>query len=123
MCLWSFNPDQLCTCRVLHIAVAQGRRALAYVLAPKMAERSVLDVKEHNGQVRSVLVFVFEISVTVCVCVQTALQIAVATNHHLIVRDLLTHGANINTHDHWGRSPLHVCAQKGYVLSLQVRSR
>lgn len=55
-------------------------------------------------------------------CVQTALQIAVATNNHLIVGDLLTHGANINTRDLWGRSPLHVCAQKGHVLSLQVRT-
>lgn len=53
---------------------------------------------------------------------QTALQIAVATNNHLIVGDLLTHGANINTRDLWGRSPLHVCAQKGHVLSLQVRT-
>lgn len=57
----------------------------------------------------------------VCGCAQTALQIAAATNNHLIVRDLLSHGANINTRDLWGRSPLHVCAQKGHVLSLQVR--
>lgn len=88
-----------------------------------MAERGVLDVKERNGQVRSVPVFVFETSVTsVRVRVQTALQIAAATNNHLIVRDLLTHGANVNTHDLWGRSLLHVCAQKGHVLSLQVRN-
>ncbi|XP_022065762.2 NF-kappa-B inhibitor zeta [Acanthochromis polyacanthus] len=83
----------------LHIAVAQGKRALAYVLAAKMAGCGVLDVKEHNGQ--------------------TALQIAATIDHRLIVQDLLSHGAQINTRDLWGRSPLHVCAEKGHVLSLQ----
>ncbi|KAF3688461.1 NF-kappa-B inhibitor zeta I-kappa-B-zeta [Channa argus] len=83
----------------LHIAVAQGRRALVYVLAGKMAQCGSLDVKEHNGQ--------------------TALQIAAATNQHLILQDLILHGAQINTQDFWGRSPLHVCAEKGYFLSLQ----
>ncbi|KAM9334143.1 NF-kappa-B inhibitor zeta [Symphorus nematophorus] len=83
----------------LHIAVAQGRRALAYVLAAKMASCGSLDIKEHNGQ--------------------TALQIAAATNQHLIVQDLLAHGAQVNTRDLWGRSPLHVCAEKGHFLSLQ----
>ncbi|XP_037617687.1 NF-kappa-B inhibitor zeta [Sebastes umbrosus] len=83
----------------LHIAVAQGRRALAYVLATKMARCGSLDVKEHNGQ--------------------TALQIAAASNQQLIVHDLLTHGAQINTRDLWGRSPLHLCAEKGHFLSLQ----
>uniref|UniRef100_A0A3P8T8Y6 Nuclear factor of kappa light polypeptide gene enhancer in B-cells inhibitor, zeta n=1 Tax=Amphiprion percula TaxID=161767 RepID=A0A3P8T8Y6_AMPPE len=83
----------------LHIAVAQGKRALAYVLAAKMAGCGALDMKEHNGQ--------------------TALQIAATIDHHLIVQDLLSHGAQINTRDSWGRSPLHVCAEKGHVLSLQ----
>ncbi|XP_028987679.1 NF-kappa-B inhibitor zeta [Betta splendens] len=83
----------------LHIAVAQGRRALTYVLAGKMAIYGFLDLKEHNGQ--------------------TPLQLAVATNQHLIVRDLLEHGAQINTQDLWGRSPLHVCAEKGHFLSLR----
>ncbi|XP_033471352.1 NF-kappa-B inhibitor zeta [Epinephelus lanceolatus] len=83
----------------LHIAVAQGKRALAYVLATKMAQCGSVDVKEHNGQ--------------------TALQIAAATNHHLIVKDLLEHGAQVDTRDLWGRSPLHLCAEKGHFLSLQ----
>lgn len=52
---------------------------------------------------------------------QTALQIAAATNQHFIVHDLLVHGAQINTRDLWGRSPLHVCAEKGHYHSLQVR--
>ncbi|CAB1417566.1 unnamed protein product [Pleuronectes platessa] len=84
----------------LHIAVAQGRRALAYVLAGKMAKVGALDVKEHNGQ--------------------TAFQIATATNQHLIVRDLMAHGAQMDTRDLWGRSPLHVCSEKGHALSLQT---
>ncbi|XP_062270914.1 NF-kappa-B inhibitor zeta-like [Scomber scombrus] len=83
----------------LHIAVAQGKRALAYVLAAKMAERGSLDIKEHNGQ--------------------TPLQLAAAINQHLIVQDLLLQGAQINTRDLWGRSPLHVCAEKGHYLSIQ----
>ncbi|XP_042261048.1 NF-kappa-B inhibitor zeta [Thunnus maccoyii] len=83
----------------LHIAVAQGKRALVYVLAAKMARSGSLDMKEHNGQ--------------------TPLQIAAATNQHLIVQDLLLQGAEINTRDLWGRSPLHVCAEKGHFLSLQ----
>ncbi|CAK6973688.1 LOW QUALITY PROTEIN: NF-kappa-B inhibitor zeta-like [Scomber scombrus] len=83
----------------LHIAVAQGKRALAYVLAAKMAESGSLDIKEHNGQ--------------------TPLQLAAAINQHLIVQDLLLQGAQINTRDLWGRSPLHVCAEKGHYLSIQ----
>ncbi|XP_062236696.1 NF-kappa-B inhibitor zeta isoform X2 [Platichthys flesus] len=84
----------------LHIAVAQGRRALAYVLAGKMAKVGSLDLKEHNGQ--------------------TAFQIAAATNQHLIVCDLMAHGAQMDTCDLWGRSPLHVCSEKGHFLSLQT---
>ncbi|XP_049609755.1 NF-kappa-B inhibitor zeta isoform X2 [Syngnathus scovelli] len=84
----------------LHIAVAQGRRALAYMLASKMAVYGALEVKEHNGQ--------------------TPLQVATAANQHLIVGDLLEHGANVNTTDLWGRSPLHICAEKGFPLCLQI---
>ncbi|XP_060888310.1 NF-kappa-B inhibitor zeta isoform X1 [Labrus mixtus] len=83
----------------LHIAVAQGKRALAFVLAAKMASCGSLDMKEHNGQ--------------------TALQIAAATNHPFIVQDLLQHGADVDHRDLWGCSPLHVCAEKGHFLSLQ----
>ncbi|KAM9327764.1 NF-kappa-B inhibitor zeta-like isoform 1-T4 [Pholidichthys leucotaenia] len=83
----------------LHIAVAQGKRALVYALASKMAQYGCLDIKEYKGQ--------------------TALHIAIATNQHLIIQDLLLHGAQVNTRDCWGRSPLHVCAEKGYLWSLQ----
>ncbi|XP_072116320.1 NF-kappa-B inhibitor zeta [Mobula birostris] len=79
---------------LLHIAAAQGRRALAYVLGKKMAALNMIDVKEHNGQ--------------------SALQVAVAANQHLIVQDLVTLGAQVNTSDRWGRTPLHVVAEKGH---------
>ncbi|XP_072470233.1 NF-kappa-B inhibitor zeta isoform X2 [Notamacropus eugenii] len=79
---------------LLHIAVAQGRRALSYVLARKMSALQMLDVKEHNGQ--------------------SAFQVAVAANQHLIVQDLVNLGAQVNTTDCWGRTPLHVCAEKGH---------
>uniref|UniRef100_A0A8C2MM46 NF-kappa-B inhibitor zeta n=1 Tax=Cricetulus griseus TaxID=10029 RepID=A0A8C2MM46_CRIGR len=84
----------------LHIAVAQGRRALSYVLARKMNAFHMLDVKEHNGQ--------------------SAFQVAVAANQHLIVQDLVNLGAQVNTTDCWGRTPLHVCAEKGHSQVLQA---
>ncbi|CAN9498076.1 unnamed protein product [Ophioblennius macclurei] len=83
----------------LHIAVAQGKRALAYVLAREMSQCGSVDMKEHNRQ--------------------TALQIAVASDQHLIAGDLLRHGAWLGARDLWGRSPLHVCAEKGHMSTLQ----
>ncbi|XP_061082938.1 NF-kappa-B inhibitor zeta-like isoform X1 [Conger conger] len=85
---------------LLHIAVAQGRRALSYVLARNMARLTMLDLKDHNGQ--------------------SALQVSVAANQHLIVQDLIAQGAQINTIDCWGRTPLHVCAEKGHGLTMQA---
>ncbi|XP_073698872.1 NF-kappa-B inhibitor zeta isoform X2 [Garra rufa] len=84
----------------LHIAVAQGRRALAYVLARKMSAVGMLDMKEHNNQ--------------------SAFQVSVAADQHLIAQDLLLLGAEVNTMDCWGRSPLHVCAEKGHTSTLQA---
>ncbi|KAJ8253202.1 hypothetical protein GJAV_G00210220 [Gymnothorax javanicus] len=84
----------------LHIAVAQGKRALSYALARNMAGLGALDAKDLNGQ--------------------SALQVSVAANQNLIVQDLITLGAQINTVDLWGRSPLHVCAEKGYEVTLQA---
>ncbi|KAG9348824.1 hypothetical protein JZ751_029141 [Albula glossodonta] len=66
----------------------------------RMAHLGLLDLKEHNGQ--------------------TALQVSMAANQHLIVQDLLGLGAQINTTDCWGRSPLHVCAEKGHAQTLQA---
>ncbi|XP_069827192.1 NF-kappa-B inhibitor zeta [Dendropsophus ebraccatus] len=103
--LVNVTPEQLLskdadgdTC--LHIAVAQGRRALSYVIAQKMASLHMLDIKEHNNQ--------------------SALQVAVAANQHLIVQDLVSLGAQVSTTDHWGRTPLHVCAEKGFSQVLQA---
>uniref|UniRef100_A0A8C4RK25 NFKB inhibitor zeta n=1 Tax=Erpetoichthys calabaricus TaxID=27687 RepID=A0A8C4RK25_ERPCA len=103
--LASMTQDQLITTDTdgdtfLHIAVAQGRRAVSYVLARKMASIGMLNVKEHNGQ--------------------SALQVAVAANQHLIVQDLLSLGAQINTADRWGRTPLHVCSEKGHAQTIQA---
>ncbi|XP_062384021.1 NF-kappa-B inhibitor zeta [Sardina pilchardus] len=84
----------------LHIAVAQGRRAVAYVLAKRMADIGILDLKEHKDQ--------------------SALQLSVVANQHLITQDLLSLGAQVNTTDRWGRTPLHVCAEKGCVQSLKA---
>lgn len=44
-----------------------------------------------------------------------------AANQHLIVQDLVSLGAQVNTTDCWGRTPLHVCAEKGHAQVLQVR--
>ncbi|KAG8587202.1 hypothetical protein GDO81_005600 [Engystomops pustulosus] len=103
--LANVSPEQLIakdgdgdTC--LHILVAQGRRALSYVIAQKMASINMLDIKEHNNQ--------------------SALQVAVAANQHLIVQDLVIFGAQVNTTDYWGRTPLHVCAEKGFAQVLQA---
>ncbi|XP_026060613.1 NF-kappa-B inhibitor zeta-like [Carassius auratus] len=87
----------------LHIAVAQGRRALAYVLARRMAALGMLDMKEHNNQ--------------------SAFQVSVAADQHLIAQDLLQLGAELNTRDCWGRAPLHVCAEKGHSSTLQAIQR
>lgn len=43
-----------------------------------------------------------------------------AANQHLIVQDLVSLGAQVNTTDCWGRTPLHVCAEKGHAQVLQV---
>lgn len=54
-------------------------------------------------------------------CSQSAFQVAVAANQHFIVQDLVNLGAQVNTTDCWGRTPLHVCAEKGHSQVLQVR--
>lgn len=48
---------------------------------------------------------------------------AVAANQHLIVHDLVNLGAQVNTTDCWGRTPLHVCAEKGHSQVLQVSQK
>ncbi|XP_024000133.1 NF-kappa-B inhibitor zeta [Salvelinus sp. IW2-2015] len=82
----------------LHITVAQGRRALAYVLASKMATVGMLDMKEHNGQ--------------------SALQLSVAANQHLIVQDLLVQGLR-STPLTAGALPSACVCREGHALTLR----
>uniref|UniRef100_A0A8C5LUH6 NFKB inhibitor zeta n=1 Tax=Leptobrachium leishanense TaxID=445787 RepID=A0A8C5LUH6_9ANUR len=84
----------------LHISVAQGRRPFSYVVARRMAALNMLDIKEHNNQ--------------------SAFQVAVAANQHLIAQDLISFGAEVRTTDFWGRTPLHVCAVNGYSKVLEA---
>ncbi|CAH2223052.1 NF-kappa-B inhibitor zeta [Pelobates cultripes] len=84
----------------LHISVAQGRRPFSYVVARRMTAINMLDIKEHNNQ--------------------SALQVAVAANQHLIVQDLISLGADVRTTDYWGRTPLHVCAINGYTKVIEA---
>lgn len=55
--LCAFLPPSVFA-RFLHIAVAKGLRALAYVLSARMAGFGSLDIKEHNGQVKNIQGFV-----------------------------------------------------------------
>ncbi|KAH0623316.1 hypothetical protein JD844_031524 [Phrynosoma platyrhinos] len=79
--------------KLLHVAVMQGRRALAYALAWRFAHLRKIDEKDAAKQ--------------------TALHIAARKNHHLIVGDLAALGANVNARDISGKTPLHLCAEKG----------
>ncbi|XP_054853960.1 NF-kappa-B inhibitor zeta-like [Eublepharis macularius] len=86
--------------RLLHKAVAQGRRALAYALAWRLALLNRID--EENARK------------------QTALHVAAQKNHHLIVSDLVSLGANVNKRDGSEKTPLHLCAEKGYSRVVEV---
>ncbi|NWX39896.1 IKBZ inhibitor, partial [Steatornis caripensis] len=86
--------------RLLHKAVAQGRRALTYALAQRFA--SLNKINEKDAEKR------------------TALHIAAEKNQHLIVSDLICLGANVNEQDRFGKTPLHLCAENGYLRVLEV---
>ncbi|KAL8173606.1 UNVERIFIED_CONTAM: hypothetical protein K2H54_009750 [Gekko kuhli] len=86
--------------RVLHKAVAQGKRALGYVLARRLALLNRIDEEDARKQ--------------------TALHVAAQRNHHLIVSDLVSLGANINKRDGSEKTPLHLCAERGYPRVLEV---
>ncbi|NXD85040.1 IKBZ inhibitor, partial [Halcyon senegalensis] len=86
--------------RLLHKAVAQGRRALTYALAQRFA--SLNKINEKDAQKR------------------TALHIAAEKNQHLMVSDLISLGANVNEQDSFGKTPLHLCAENGYLRVLEV---
>ncbi|NXI34917.1 IKBZ inhibitor, partial [Galbula dea] len=86
--------------RLLHKAVAQGRRALTYALAQRFASLNKIDEKDAERR--------------------TALHIAAEKNQHLMVSDLISLGANVNEQDSAGKTPLHLCAENGYLRVLEV---
>uniref|UniRef100_A0A8B9HV56 Zgc:113279 n=1 Tax=Astyanax mexicanus TaxID=7994 RepID=A0A8B9HV56_ASTMX len=104
--LQSSIPDQellaldKCGRTLLHRAVDEGKRALVYVIARRMAELKKLDVKDTEGK--------------------TPLHLAAHRNQHLVVADLISLGANINEKDRYGKTCLHISAEYGYVRVLEV---
>ncbi|NXV79016.1 IKBZ inhibitor, partial [Atlantisia rogersi] len=86
--------------RLLHKAVAQGRRALTYALAQRFASLNKIDEKDAEKR--------------------TALHLAAEKNQHLMVSDLIALGANINEQDSSGKTPLHLCAENGYLRVIEV---
>ncbi|NXA12666.1 IKBZ inhibitor, partial [Sapayoa aenigma] len=86
--------------RLLHKAVAQGRRALTYALAQRFASLNKIDEKDAERR--------------------TALHLAAEKNQHLMVSDLISLGANVNEQDSSGKTPLHLCAENGYLRVLEV---
>ncbi|KAM6431635.1 uncharacterized protein PHA67_001203 [Liasis olivaceus] len=86
--------------RLLHKAVRQGKRALAFALAQRFAYRRKIDERDSAKQ--------------------TALHIAAQKNHHMIFGDLVSLGASVNERDGAQKTPLHLCAQNGFVRILEV---
>ncbi|NXY71309.1 IKBZ inhibitor, partial [Glareola pratincola] len=86
--------------RLLHKAVAQGRRALTYALAQRFASLNKINEKDAENR--------------------TALHLAAEKNQHLMVSDLISLGANVNEQDSLGKTPLHLCAENGYLRVLEV---
>ncbi|NXB43238.1 IKBZ inhibitor, partial [Leucopsar rothschildi] len=86
--------------RLLHKAVAQGRRALTFALAQRFASLNKIDQKDAEER--------------------TALHLAAEKNQHLMVGDLISLGANVNEQDSSGKTPLHLCAENGYLRVLEV---
>ncbi|NXH85260.1 IKBZ inhibitor, partial [Edolisoma coerulescens] len=92
-------PDQNGN-RLLHKAVAQGRRALTFALAQRFASLNKIDEKDAEKR--------------------TALHLAAEKNQHLMVSDLISLGASVNEQDSSGKTPLHLCAENGYLRVLEV---
>ncbi|NXY48432.1 IKBZ inhibitor, partial [Ceuthmochares aereus] len=88
--------------RLLHKAVAQGRRALTYALAQRFAFLNKINEKDAEKR--------------------TALHLAAEKNQHLMVSDLISLGANVNEQDSLGKTPLHLCAENGYLRVLEASS-
>ncbi|OWK52430.1 NF-kappa-B inhibitor zeta, partial [Lonchura striata] len=98
--IWQGFSPELQSCRLLHKAVAQGRRALTFALAQRFASLNKIDEKDAEKR--------------------TALHLAAEKNQHLMVSDLISLGANVNEQDSSGKTPLHLCAENGYLRVLEV---
>eukprot|EP00063_Salmo_salar_P094426 XP_014069261.1 PREDICTED: NF-kappa-B inhibitor zeta-like isoform X4 [Salmo salar] len=84
----------------LHRVVGQGKRALGYAIAKRMAALNRLDVKDSEGK--------------------TALHLAAQKNQHLMVADLIHLGACVNEKDRSGKTCLHLSVENGYIRVLEV---
>ncbi|KAM9853260.1 uncharacterized protein ACBR49_004101 isoform 2-T2 [Aulostomus maculatus] len=84
----------------LHTVVCDGKRALAFAIAKRMAALNSLDLKDSDGM--------------------TALLLAANHNQHLMVEDLVRLGAGVNERNNSGKSCLHLSAEKGYIRVLEV---
>ncbi|XP_051934955.1 uncharacterized protein zgc:113279 isoform X2 [Hippocampus zosterae] len=87
----------------LHSVASDGKRALAYAIAKRMAALNSLDLKDSDGM--------------------TALLLAAKHNHHLIVEDLINLGARVSERNNSGKSCLHLSAEKGFIRVLEVLKR
>lgn len=85
---------------LLHRAVEEGKRALVYVIARRMAALKKLDMRDLEGK--------------------TPLHLAAQRNQHFMVSDLVSLGASINEKDNYGKTCLHLSAENGYVRVLEV---
>ncbi|KAG2470117.1 IKBZ inhibitor, partial [Polypterus senegalus] len=84
----------------LHRAVFEGKRAKVYAIAQRMVKLNKIDTKDAEER--------------------TALHLAAEKNQHLMVSDLISLGANINEKDKFGKTPLHLCAENGYIRVLEM---
>ncbi|XP_051962484.1 NF-kappa-B inhibitor zeta-like isoform X2 [Xyrauchen texanus] len=85
---------------LLHRMVEDGKRALVYVIARRMAALKKLDMTDSEGK--------------------TPLHLAAQRNQNFMVADLLSLGADVNEKDRYGKTCLHLSAQNGYIRVLEV---
>jgi ankyrin repeat protein len=55
-----------------------------------------------------------------CVCRRTSLQLAIRGEHTGVVKLLLDHGANLNSRDQFGSTPLHAAVISGYESMVEL---